>query len=182
MGRALAALPAAAREKMVVSTKATPGQIKFPVATGPGLDYTSVTTQLRTSVGQLGRTVDTFYLHSVPKPGEPGECPFERGDAAGGERPVRRRPRVQALWRVEIPGLRSDALMQTYYKCKELGYVLPTVCECACMPDDCLVFALFIRLSLVLAWSSCIILLTSTAPARATPPYRPTKTKGSTMR
>ena len=47
MGRALAALPPDVREKMIVSTKATPGAISYPVKT-ESLDYESVTTQLRT--------------------------------------------------------------------------------------------------------------------------------------
>lgn len=61
MGRALAALSPSIRDSMVVSTKVTPGQINFPVTT-ESLDYENVLLSLRTSVQELGRTVDIFYL------------------------------------------------------------------------------------------------------------------------
>jgi aryl-alcohol dehydrogenase-like predicted oxidoreductase len=120
MGRALAALPAETREKMVVSTKATPGAINYPVST-ESLNYDSVTTQLRTSVQELGRTVDIFYLHSVPAP-EDNDCPLEETLRA-----VNDLHREGLFKRFGLSNFPAFGVMQTYYKCKELGYVLPTV-------------------------------------------------------
>eukprot|EP01050_Picozoa_sp_SAG11_P018949 SAG11_NODE_2945_length_2820_cov_2.401323_2_plen_302_part_00 len=120
MGRALAALPADVREKMIVSTKATPGAINFPVKT-ESLDYDSVTTQLRTSVEQLGRTVDIFYLHSVPRAGD-RHCTLEETLRA-----VNDLHEAGLFERFGVSNFPAFGVMMVYYKCKELHYVLPTV-------------------------------------------------------
>ena len=111
MGRALAALPPDVREKMIVSTKATPGAISYPVKT-EGLDYQSVTTQLRTSVEQLGRTVDIFYLHSVPREDDP-QCTLEETLRA-----VNDLHKEGLFKRFGVSNFPAYGVMMVYYKCK----------------------------------------------------------------
>ena len=121
MGRALAALPSEIRDQMIVSTKATPGVIEYPIHTD-ALDYESVTTQLRTSVEQLGlSSVDIFYLHSVPRPTD-RQCPLEETLRA-----VNDLYKEGLFERFGVSNFPAFGVMQTWYKCKELGYVLPTV-------------------------------------------------------
>jgi aflatoxin B1 aldehyde reductase len=125
MGAALAALPAAVRDQMSehVHTKVTPGAIDLPTKTGLGLSYDKITASFETSFEQLGiPQVDIFYLHSVPTEEQANTTVLEETLRAMND--LHKRGRFR---RFGVSNFPAWGVMQVYYKCKELGYVLPTV-------------------------------------------------------
>lgn len=106
-------------------TKVTPGAIDLPTPSRLGLSYDKVTASCETSFEQLGvPQIDIFYLHSVPTETQDNTTVLE--DTLRAVDDLHKRGLFR---RFGVSSFPAWGVMQVYYKCKELGYVLPTVCE-----------------------------------------------------
>ena len=145
IGAGLAAVGPDVAQRFTVSTKVHPSTH----ASGT-LSHESVVTQARESLDALGvDSVDYFLIHQPDTGGVPLEETLRAADELHRAGVFRRFVRSPPL---STAGLKADraaavclsvqgvsnfpayGVMQVYYKCKELGYVLPSVYEGAPSP------------------------------------------------
>ena len=128
-------------------TKVTPGAIDLPTPTGLGLSYDKVTASCDLSFEQLGvPQIDIFYLHSVPTESQENTTALEETLRAVNDLYKR-----GLFHRFGVSSFPAWGVMQVYYKCKELGYVLPSVCESSPAPP-CLSLSLGSLMSNFCVW------------------------------
>eukprot|EP01052_Picozoa_sp_SAG31_P008120 SAG31_NODE_402_length_16197_cov_5.262425_8_plen_247_part_00 len=118
MGAALAELPADVKESMVVSTKMIGMEITVPVRT-ISLSADSVQKQLEIGLSLLGvQQVDCWFIHQPDLiSGVVLEETLSGIDACYKRKMFRR-------W--GLSNFPAWGVMQAFYKCKEMGYVLPS--------------------------------------------------------